>query len=1219
MNRIHKSFIQIIVLAVVMLFSASTARSEIAIQDVDATDVTPSGFAVIWRTSEPASPSIVIFSDDAGTVEITSELELTPFPLQGGDPEIIDEYESEEEMDNLRDRAKTLGLMKIGVHGCVPNTTYYYRIYAEGSGGEVVSWPSDGPASVTTTRENSFVNDSKQLLLTLHNNEGTLDATGWMVTASTGEALFPISAFVGDGAGANQAYLNLSHLFGADGLNWTPTGTREISLEIKGSESGVIAHMLSIDDFSHDFYVSTVYSIDINVGEAEDSDGDGLSDSLENSWCTNPLDVDSDNDGIPDGVEDANHNGMVDEGETDPCNADTDGDGTQDGTELGITEPVPDPDGDGPLLGTDTSIFQPDLDPATTTDPLDADSDDDGILDGAEDTNHDGVVDTGETDPSDLDTDDDGMPDGWEVNHGLNPLFDDASGDLDGDGYTNLEEYLKGTDPGESNAPSIPEIFSPEDKAEVTVLQPDLVIQNSTDPDGDAITYDFEVYSDEAMTTLVASQFGIPEGNQTTAWTVSQELNDNSWYYWRVRATDGVGFSEWAYGNFFVNTENDPPGDFNISRPQDDSEVDTLTPALEVTNSVDVDEDVVTYTFEVCADSSMSTLVASATGIPEGEEGTTSWVVDPQLDDNTWYFWKGIATDEHGASTETAVASFFVNTFNDEPETPDIVSPYVDSEVEVQELDLIVSNALDLDGDLLTYFFELDKINTFDSAEKQISGEISEGVDTTSWHVAGLDDNNNFFWRAKASDGYAESPWALGDFFVNTANDSPSIPTLKNPGEGAWVETLTPTLEANPSVDVDNDILTYQFEVYSDGFLNDLVAQAESDTPAWVVPLELNDNTWYFWRAQAEDEHEATSGWMDTASFFVNNNGYDDPPGITVTEPSTDIVTSGTHVAISWEDSDPDSNADIALYYDTDSTGEDGTLIIDAIKEDPDGESDSYLWDVSGMADGTYYVYATITDATCSATSYAQGAITIDRTAPTVAASPPGGTYTETQSVTLSASEPADIYYTTDGSDPTTAAFPYTLPIEIAETTTVKFMAVDGAGNQSEVVAETYTIEPSANVPPDAYAGDDFTINLGETAILDGSASNDPDDGPGPLTYSWEFVNVPSGSALTDADISGPDTVSPSFMPDVCGTYDLELTVSDGLDSASDTVTVTVETEAATPGDLDGDDDVDYDDYLIFRTAYGSCEGDANFLTGADLDGDGCVTINDYRIFRSLI
>jgi parallel beta-helix repeat protein len=47
------------------------------------------------------------------------------------------------------------------------------------------------------------------------------------------------------------------------------------------------------------------------------------------------------------------------------------------------------------------------------------------------------------TSPSSIDTDGDGMPDGWEVANGLNPLSArDAQSDLDGDGVSNLNEYL---------------------------------------------------------------------------------------------------------------------------------------------------------------------------------------------------------------------------------------------------------------------------------------------------------------------------------------------------------------------------------------------------------------------------------------------------------------------------------------------------------------------------------------------------------------------------------------------------------------------------------------------------------------------------------------------------------------------------------------------------------------------------------------------------------
>jgi len=117
---------------------------------------------------------------------------------------------------------------------------------------------------------------------------------------------------------------------------------------------------------------------------------------------TNPLDDDSDDDGLTDGNEDINGNGKLDgvlggtgtpgSGETDAANADTDGDGVQDGTELGLTTPQG--------TGTDLSKFQPDLDPTSTTDPRDTDSDDGGVLDGAEDLNANGYQDPGEIDPN---------------------------------------------------------------------------------------------------------------------------------------------------------------------------------------------------------------------------------------------------------------------------------------------------------------------------------------------------------------------------------------------------------------------------------------------------------------------------------------------------------------------------------------------------------------------------------------------------------------------------------------------------------------------------------------------------------------------------------------------------------------------------------------------------------------------------------------------------
>jgi hypothetical protein len=190
-----------------------------------------------------------------------------------------------------------------------------------------------------------------------------------------------------------------------------------------------------------------------------DSDNDGLTDDEElNTYNTDPLNADTDGDGLPDGWEvdngfdpvatdnsadDPDNDGLDNLGEynagTDPNNADTDGDGLPDGWEVQY--------GFDPVT-TNNTADAPDSDGLTNleeyqhgTNPIVADTDGDGLDDGAE-------LNIYNTDPLVADTDGDGMPDGWEVDNGLDPLDpNDAFADPDNDGLDNLGEYNAGTDP----------------------------------------------------------------------------------------------------------------------------------------------------------------------------------------------------------------------------------------------------------------------------------------------------------------------------------------------------------------------------------------------------------------------------------------------------------------------------------------------------------------------------------------------------------------------------------------------------------------------------------------------------------------------------------------------------------------------------------------------------------------------------------------------------
>ncbi len=181
-----------------------------------------------------------------------------------------------------------------------------------------------------------------------------------------------------------------------------------------------------------------------------DSDDDLLNDGDEIALGMDPLNPDEDSDLMLDGWEitygldpfnatdatiDQDSDGLTNleefNAQTDPTNDDTDGDSLLDGDEVyGIHFPTnPGANATGWIVGLD---------------PTNPDTDIDELFDGDELT-------IWSTNPLNNDTDSDGMHDGFETQYGLDPLVDDASGDLDDEGLTNYEEYGLGTNPNNND------------------------------------------------------------------------------------------------------------------------------------------------------------------------------------------------------------------------------------------------------------------------------------------------------------------------------------------------------------------------------------------------------------------------------------------------------------------------------------------------------------------------------------------------------------------------------------------------------------------------------------------------------------------------------------------------------------------------------------------------------------------------------------------------
>lgn len=93
------------------------------------------------------------------------------------------------------------------------------------------------------------------------------------------------------------------------------------------------------------------------------------------------------------------------------------------------------------------------------------------------------------------------------------------------------------------------------------------------------------------------------------------------------------------------------------------------------------------------------------------------------------------------------------------------------------------------------------------------------------------------------------------------------------------------------------------------------------------------------------------------------------------------------------------------------------------------------------------------------------------------------------------------VYYTTDGTDPTTSSEVYSEPFEITETTTVKAIAADGEGNLSAVAEATYTAIPKSTIAEAQDAEVGTTVAIEGTVVAEGDAGCVIYDGTDYLYY----------------------------------------------------------------------------------------------------------------------
>ncbi|MEC7692475.1 MAG: REJ domain-containing protein [Pseudomonadota bacterium] len=298
-----------------------------------------------------------------------------------------------------------------------------------------------------------------------------------------------------------------------------------------------------------------------------------------------------------------------------------------------------------------------------------------------------------------------------------------------------------------------------------------------------------------------------------------------------------------------------------------------------------------------------------------------------------------------------------------------------------------------------------------------------------------------------------------------------------------------------------------------------------------------------------------SSGHDDTGPYQI---GFNLEPGAPQpVPPSASISTNGNVYrfdTISLDGSgstDPDNApAPLTYYWAITEIPADSDLVLNML-DNVTGDSASIVPDVSGE-----YVFSLTVDDGLF-TDSTEVTVTVMNRAP-VAEAGTDGEFATGSVVTLDGSnsydpegdtltyswsfisKPSGSYAGIDSSASVITSF----TADIEGTYVIALVVNDG---ETDSVADTVTLTVvNENVAPVALSSLPLEVLVGETIVLYGNDSYDPDNGPSPLSYAWSFGSIPADSGLTDADITNPSLATASFVPDVDGNFTVWLTVNDG-------------------------------------------------------------------------
>jgi hypothetical protein len=388
-----------------------------------------------------------------------------------------------------------------------------------------------------------------------------------------------------------------------------------------------------------------------------------------------------------------------------------------------------------------------------------------------------------------------------------------------------------------NNPPGLLVLDSPQDGA-VVGGEVALVVGEGSDPDGDPITYEFEVF-DAQTGARVAGQAGLTASDGEVRWVVNAALVEDTLYGWRARAWDGDVNGPWLDADpnlspaptFVYSNRNDAPSEPVLLRPL--AVASSARPTFEALPARDPERRALVYRFSLYRneggdeDDGNDVFVDDSARLPASGDGALSWVPDASLalgEPHRWCVEVFEASDPEPSESRSGacVRGLVFDGENGAPSAPALLWPLVDGEVQsLVGLVLVAGASEDPEGEDVSHRVTVSLSNTL-SPGPTVEVEALEGQVGLPWGrvrgaLGAVPEDAWVYWRVTAADPQGVEGSSLGRFRYSAANGAPSAPRIRAPGEGEGVGSSDVGFVWGRADDPEGDAVSYEVEVREEG------------------------------------------------------------------------------------------------------------------------------------------------------------------------------------------------------------------------------------------------------------------------------------------------------------------------------------------------------------------------------------------------------------------